>query len=54
MTDMQYNAEALQIYNSLASTLFPTSSYILAQTAVANYNLRGIYLLLALTIAGAS
>jgi len=37
--ELQRNNESLSIYENLA-TVFPHSSYVLAQTAMANYNLR--------------
>lgn len=38
--ELQQNTESLQIYQSL-SKIFPNSNYILSQTAIANYNIRG-------------
>jgi len=37
--ELQQNAESLRIYQALLP-VFPGSNYILAQTAIANYNLR--------------
>jgi hypothetical protein len=39
--ELHQNEESLKIYEKL-SKVFPESTYILSQTAMANYNLRGM------------
>ncbi len=38
--ELQQNEDSLKMYEALSS-VFPESNYILSQTAIANYNLRG-------------
>ena len=43
---LQQNAEALLMYTDLVNSGFKKSSYILSQLALAQYNLKGILLIL--------
>ena len=47
--ELQLNTDSLRVYSAL-SNIFPNSQYILAQTAIANYNLRGLSLFLSLSL----